>query len=602
MDKKRPDLSIALIGSPNTGKTTIFNGLTGMRCHTGNWNGKTAAPTQGSFSMNHQTYLVTDLPGIYSPDSFSWIEKKPFHMFLMILSPACLEQNLCLLKKLLSLDYIKDNRLPVILCINFRDEAEKKGIEIDYQLLEDVLQIPVLSCCALSPRSFGQIRRIIRDANERHFNYDCLDFCPKQLFKETVRFTRPEHSPCQDITDRITLSPVPGVFLMFFLFLSLSWLTQTCASLPGSLLSNRLIWLETKLLAAMTAWNIPPWLISMIADGFYRSLSWLIFMMMVPLTVFLLLFTLLEDAGCLPRIAFHMDPAFRCCRCCTKQCMTTAMGFVCNAAGISQSASIDSPRERLIAILTNSFVPCSRQLPILLFMISLLFWSEPSITSLQTARTVPVFVSLVPALTLTLLILLSITASLFMSWLLSHTLLRGIPPSFVLELPPLRRPIVHKTILRSLRDLVLPALLRTLAWMLPTVSAVWLTAYFFPGFFCSVIRFLDPPGRLMGLNGSILFAFLMAFPTSEMVIPIILTTEAFPVSSLIAFHGWTRITIVCTMIFCLFHWPCLTTILRIKKETGSWKWTAVSILLPTLLGAGLCMLFSGISAVLPFLP
>lgn len=599
MDKKRPDLSIALIGSPNTGKTTIFNGLTGMHCHTGNWNGKTAVPSQGSFSMNRQTYLVTDLPGIYSSDSFSWIEKTPFHMFLLILSPVCLEQNLYLLKKLLSLDYIKDNRLPVILCINFRDEAEKKGIEIDYQLLEDVLQIPVLSCCALYPYSLSQIRQVIRDANERHFNYDCLDFCPKQLYKETVRFTRPEHDQCQDITDRITLNPVLGVFLMFFLFLSLSWLTLACASLPKNLLSASLMWVETKLLAAMAAWNTPPWLISMIVDGFYHSFSWLISMMMVPLTVFLLLFALLEDAGCLPRIAFHMDPAFRCCRCCTKQCMTTAMGFVCNAAGIRQSAAIDSPRERLIAILTNSFVPCSKQLPILLFMISLLFWSEPSITSL---RTVPVFVSLVPALTLTLLILLSITFSLFMSWLLSHTLLRGTPPSFVLELPPLRCPNIHKTVLRSLQDQVLPALLRTLAIMVPVVSAVWLTAYFFPDLFCSVICFLESPGHLMGLNGNILFAFLAAFPASEMVIPIILTTEAFPVPSLIAFHGWSRTTIVCTMIFCLFHWPCLTTILRIKKETGSWKWTAVSILLPTLSGAGLCMLFSAISAVLPFLP
>lgn len=393
---------------------------------------------------------------------------------------------------------------------------------------------------------------------------------------------------------------------MFSVLLSLCWLTLACASLPGSLIYSHLMRLEPRILSFITSWNVPPWISFLIVRGFYRSFSWLISMMLLPLTVFLLLFAVLEDAGCLPRIAFHMDSAYRRCMCCTKQCLTTAMGFVCNAAGISQSALIESPRERLIAILTNSFVPCSRQLPVLLYLTTLLFWSEsepaPSINTLQNAAPFPPFASLTPALTLTILILFSITASLFVSWLLSHTLLQGPGSSFTLELPPLRCPIVHKTLLRALREQVLPALIRSMAIMFPTVSAVWLTAYFFPGIFLSFICFLDLPARLMGLNGIILFAFLLAFPAHEMVIPIILTAESFSVPYLSASFGWTHTTMICTMIFCLFHWPCLNAVRCIKKETGSWKWTAVSVLLPTMFGAGLCILFSGVCAALPFLP
>ena len=283
---------------------------------------------------------------------------------------------------------------------------------------------------------------------------------------------------------------------------------------------------------------------------------------------------------------------------CHGLCLQCCRNFPISAYGV--------PRERLIAILTNSFVPCSRQLPVLLYLTTLLFWSEsepaPSINTLQNAAPFPPFASLAPALTLTILILFSITASLFVSWLLSHTLLQGPGSSFTLELPPLRCPIVHKTLLRALREQVLPALSRSMAIMFPTVSAVWLTAYFFPGIFLSFICFLDLPARLMGLNGIILFAFLLAFPAHEMVIPIILTAESFSVPYLSASFGWTHTTMICTMIFCLFHWPCLNAVRCIKKETGSWKWTAVSVLLPTMFGAGLCILFSGVCAALPFLP
>ena len=601
-----PFTSIILLGNPNTGKTTIFNGLTGLHCHTGNWPGSTVSQTQGSFTMDHHLYLASDLPSPWLSALCSSMAEDKYDLLILTCSAACLEPDLYLLKHLLTPESVKDKNLPIILCINFRDEAEKKGIEIDYKLLEDVLQIPVISCCALYSRSLNQIRQVIKDTAGQHFNYDCLDFCPKQLFKETVRLTHSQHSHSQNITDQITLHPILGTILMFSVLLSLCWLTLACASLPGSLIYSHLMRLEPRILSFITSWNIPPWISFLIVRGFYRSFSWLISMMLLPLTVFLLLFTVLEDAGCLPRIAFHMDSAYRRCMCCTKQCLTTAMGFVCNAAGISQSALMESPRERLIAILTNSFVPCSRQLPVLLYLTTLLFWSEsepaPSINTLQNAAPFPPFASLAPALTLTILILFSITASLFVSWLLSHTLLQGPGSSFTLELPPLRCPIVHKTLLRALREQVLPALSRSMAIMFPTVSAVWLTAYFFPGIFLSFICFLDLPARLMGLNGIILFAFLLAFPAHEMVIPIILTAESFSVPYLSASFGWTHTTMICTMIFCLFHWPCLNAVRCIKKETGSWKWTAVSVLLPTMFGAGLCILFSGVCAALPFLP
>ena len=572
---------------------------------------------------------------------------------MIVCDATCLERGLHLLKQIVSLDYIKDHKTPLILCINLCDEAGKKGIEIDFDLLRDVLQIPVVCGCARCAGSLGVIRETIKDACEAHYSYDCLDFDPKQLAAETVRYTRPNYRRREELIDRIATGPVTGGLIMFFLLLGVFWLTLTGANVPSKMLWNGLFWLEGHLAAAMAAAHAPTWLISALIYGVYRVLAWVVSVMLPPMAIFFPLFTLLEDLGYLPRIAFNMDRAFKRCRACGKQCLTTAMGFGCNAVGVIGCRIIDSPRERLIAILTNAFVPCNGRLPTLFMMITLIFMSTSSVALESAAGSTgagnaaaaawkdlpfslsPGAVSLLSALLLTLVILLGIAATLAASWFLSHTLLKGMPSSFTLELPPYRRPQIGKVILRSIFDRTLFVLGRAAAVAAPAGLIIWLLANVLyvgpesgwfamspqistlpgteitaltasglldaPSLLTLITGFFDPLGRLMGLDGVILAAFILGFPANEIVVPIILMTylqngylmemtSSSALAGLLAGQGWTRITVLCMMIFCLFHWPCSTTVLTIRKETGSWKWAAVSILLPTAVGIGLCIL------------
>jgi len=313
------------------------------------------------------------------------------------------------------------------------------------------------------------------------------------------------------------------------------------------------------------------------------------------MAIFFPLFTLLEDLGYLPRVAFNMDRAFMRCRACGKQCLTMAMGFGCNAAGVIGCRIIDSPRERMVAILTNSLVPCNGRFPTLVTMITLFFVAGSQATGAG---------SLLAALLMTAAILLGIAATLGCSWLLSHTLLKGVPSSFTLELPPYRRPQFGKVIVRSIFDRTLFVLGRAVAIAAPAGLIIWILANIHLGsqsLLASFTGFLDPLGRLMGMDGVILAAFLLGFPANEIVIPIILMAylqtghlvemnDSSALLNLLISQGWTWKTGLCMMLFCLFHWPCSTTCLTIKKETGSLKWTAVAILLPTLLGFLLCVL------------
>lgn len=321
------------------------------------------------------------------------------------------------------------------------------------------------------------------------------------------------------------------------------------------------------------------------------------------MAIFFPLFTLLEDLGYLPRVAFNMDHAFQKCKACGKQCLTMAMGLGCNAAGVVGCRIIDSPRERLIAILTNSMVPCNGRFPTLITLITLFF-----VAGLGGG----LFASFTSALLLTAVILLGILATLASSWLLSHTLLKGMPSSFTLELPPYRKPQIGKVIVRSIFDRTLFVLGRAVAVAAPAGLLIWILAnlqWNGQSLLLTLTGFFDPLGRLMGLDGVILAAFILGFPANEIVLPIILMSylqtghlvemgDSMALGTLLTSHGWTWQTGVCMLIFCLFHWPCSTTCLTIKKETGSWKWTAVAIALPTLLGMGLCILISGMFKLL----
>lgn len=598
---------IALAGNPNVGKSTIFNGLTGLHQHTGNWTGKTVASAQGTFQAGGETYLLVDLPGTYSLSAHSeeeeiardYICSGEAHMTIVVCDATCLERGLHLLKQILDLDYIRDNGVPVLLCVNLCDEARKKGIETDFELLQDVLQIPVVPCCARCSKELDQLRAAVHEAYGQVFHYSCLDFSPKRLAEETVRYTKTNYRRREEVIDRIVTGKVSGALIMILLLMGVFWLTMAGANYPADLLWKGLFFLEGQLAKAMAYLGISQIVIDVLVYGVYRVLAWVIAVMLPPMAIFFPLFTLLEDLGYLPRVAFNMDRSFQRCKACGKQCLTMAMGLGCNAAGVVGCRIIDSPRERLIAILTNSLIPCNGRFPTLFAMITLFF-----LAGAHGAMGG----SLLSALILTGTILLGVAATLGSSWLLSHTLLKGVPSSFTLELPPYRRPQFSKVIVRSIFDRTLFVLGRAVAVAAPAGLVIWLLANINTGG-QSLLLWLtsgfDPLGRLMGLDGVILVAFILGFPANEIVIPIILMAylqtghlvemnDSTALLALLTSHGWTWKTALSMLIFCLFHWPCSTTCLTIKKETGSWKWTAVAFLLPTLLGITLCILVTAI--------
>lgn len=598
---------IALAGNPNVGKSTIFNGLTGMHQHTGNWPGKTVASARGEFQVGEETYELVDLPGTYSLAAHSEEEEiaRDFicsgeaQLTIVVCDATCLERGLHLLKQILALEYVKDNGVPVILCVNLCDEAGKKGIEIDFELLQDVLQLPVVSCCARCSKELTVLKDAIHETYGHALNYSCLDFSPKRLAEEVVRYTKVNYRKREDTIDRIVTGRVTGGLVMILMLLAVFWLTMAGANYPADLLWDGLFWLESRIANGLAYIGAPQMMIDVLVYGIYRVLAWVVAVMLPPMAIFFPLFTLLEDLGYLPRVAFNMDRSFKRCKACGKQCLTMAMGFGCNAAGVIGCRIIDSPRERMIAILTNAMVPCNGRFPTLFTMITLFFLAgvHGSVTG-----------SILSALILTGVILLGVAATLGASWLLSHTLLKGVPSSFTLELPPYRRPQIGKVVVRSIFDRTLFVLGRAVAIAAPAGLIIWILANINVGgqsILLYLTSFFDPFGRLMGLDGVILVAFILGFPANEIVIPIILMAylqtghlvemnDSSALLQLLVSQGWTWKTAVSMLIFCLFHWPCSTTCLTIRKETGSWRWTAVAFLMPTILGIGLCIAVTAI--------
>ncbi len=650
-------ITVALAGNPNVGKSTIFNGLTGLKQHTGNWSGVTVAPAAGTMKEDGQEYLLVDLPGTYSLAARSR-EEETARDFLsggnadeivVVCDATCLERGLRLLKQILETDCVREQGVPLILCVNLCDEARRKGIRIDFELLQDVLQFPVVSCCARSADDLQLLKQAIRESAGTACCYDCLDFSPKQLARETVRCTRVDYRRREELADRIVTGRFTGSLLMILLLLGVFWLTMAGANVPSDLLWNLFFSLEPRLAAALTWLGAPEILVNLLVYGAYRVLAWVVSVMLPPMAIFFPLFTLLEDLGYLPRVAFNMDRAFMRCRACGKQCLTMAMGLGCNAAGVVGCRIIDSPRERLIAILTNSMVPCNGRFPTLISLITLFFLAgkrtrsaallsaaqtqsaavstsgtqaASSLTSAQAAGAAisgtpwsSFAGSLASALLLTALILLGVAATMFCSWLLSHTLLKGVPSSFTLELPPYRRPQIGKVIVRSIFDRTLFVLGRAAAVAAPAGVLIWLLANLSFGgqsLLALITGALDPFARLLGLDGVILAAFILGFPANEIVLPIILMaylqtgtliemTDSAALFTILTAHGWTAKTALCMMIFCLFHWPCSTTCLTIRRETGSWKWTALAAALPTVTGILLCAGINLAGAVLAWL-
>lgn len=606
---------IALAGNPNVGKSTVFNALTSLHQHTGNWPGKTVASARGAFTYLGDTYTLVDLPGTYSLLASS-VEEEITRDYLcsgqadatlVVADATCLERNLNLLLQIL------DRTAPVILCVNLLDEAKKKGISVNLQALSQALGIPVVGTAARGKEGLEELQAALRQAvlapKPAQPTPQNPPLQPEELLERARAIAAqavevPEDANRRDrMWDRILTSRATGIPAMLLLLALVFWLTIAGANVPSALLSQFLFSLQQPLADLLSGWGAPLWLQGALVDGVYRTAAWVVSVMLPPMAIFFPLFTLLEDAGYLPRVAFNLDHHFRRAGAHGRQSLTMCMGFGCNACGVMGCRIIDSPRERLIAILTNSFVPCNGRFPTLIALLTMFFAFSGGIAG-----------SFLTAFLLLGTIVLAVAATLLASRLLSKTLLRGEPSAFSLELPPYRRPQIGQVIVRSVLDRTLFVLGRALVVAAPAGLVIWIMANVQLGDMPLLQRcaaFLDPLGTLMGLDGMILLAFVLGFPANEIVLPILLMgylstgslTEYASLSALrdiLVANGWTWQTALCAVLFTLFHFPCGTTCLTIRRETGSLKWTLVAILLPLIAGILLCTMVHFLLSLMPF--
>lgn len=690
-------LRIALCGNPNVGKSTVFNALTGLRQHTGNWAGKTVDTARGQVRGAEADWTLTDLPGAYSllsgsPEEMVASDCLTFeaqNAVIVVCDATCLERNL-------NLALQAAEACPrMVLCINMMDEARARGMEVNAALLEQLLGLPAVGISARNRQGLNELKRRVEEAAQGRSSASpsllrypgeveqARDVIEAQIKKAvpaiasagTARFaalralagddgflshllseaaeaerdalrqvvqaqkstleragffkerlvgavisegyraagelcrrvvSRPAQSAAdrrQLRIDRLLASRLFGIPLMLALLGLVLYLTLSGANVPSAWLSETLGGFEPKLAAFLTGLGAPAWLVEPLVSGVYRVTSWVISVMLPPMAIFFPLFTLLEDLGFLPRVAFNLDRCFQRCHACGKQALCMCMGLGCNAVGVMGCRIIQSPRERLIAILTNALMPCNGRFPTLIALISMFF------VFVQGPA-----VSLAGAAILLMFIVLCVGVTLGCSRLLSATLLKGMPSAFALELPPFRRPKVGQVLIRSVLDRTMFVLGRAATVAAPAGLVIWLLANLRVGD-TQVLRLLadalEPAGRFLGMDGVILLAFILGFPANEIVLPIMLMTylcqgtlvEAQGLDSLRALlvaNGWTLKTAACVALFSLFHWPCSTTTLTVYKETRSLKWTAVAVLLPTLAGAALCALTAGTGRLLGF--
>ena len=696
------DIIVALAGNPNTGKSTVFNSLTGLNQHTGNWTGKTVTTAQGNYKYRDENFILVDLPGTYSLLSNS-IEEEVARDFICFGNPnatvvvtdaTCLERNLNLVLQILEMTD------KVVVCVNLMDEAKRKKIRIDLKRLSELLGVPVIGTSARSGEGLEELmdavykvshneittkpiriqydddientiqyieektkKSVDNKINSRWVSLKLIDGdmsiidsinkyigidlsnitnnetklglaevsstplsevlstsndlaygdlrdrivssivkLAENISHQVVNSQRQKHNELDRKIDNILTSKAFGIPTMIALLGIIFWITIVGANVPSDAIAYVLFGIEDKLTYLFTTYNLPNWLHGALVLGVYRTLAWVVSVMLPPMAIFFPLFTLLEDLGYLPRIAFNLDNFFKKACAHGKQALTMCMGFGCNAAGVIGCRIIDSPRERLIAIITNFFVPCNGRFPILI-----------AVTTIFIAGAVSgPMQSVIATLSITLVIILGVIMTLLVSKILSKTILKGLPSSFTLELPPYRKPQVGRIIVRSIFDRTIFVLGRAVIVAAPAGLIIWLMANVNISGISLLDHsagFLQPFANLLGMDGYILMAFILGLPANEIVMPIIIMSymatgtmielenlEA--LRSLLISNGWTWLTAINVMLFCLMHFPCATTLLTIKKETKSWKWTFVSFLVPTIAGITLTFTFTQIVRLL----
>lgn len=653
---------ILLVGNPNVGKSTVFNKLTGENQHTGNWIGKTVDLAKGYFKYKDEEYEIYDLPGTYSLNTHSKEEEvtrdaiyyEDYDLIVLIVEASALERNLNLVLQILE---VNSN---IVLCCNLMDEAKKQGISIDKEKLSQDLGIDVVLTSARKNEGIEELLESIynqsqvKSNNQFKITYsseieDGISLISERLknTKLNKRFIAIKLLTNKDVLevdnekinnivklvqndlkskglniediisygyqdiqkkiigecfkqenkrnklfniDKLLTNRVTGIFIMILLLMLIFFITIVLSNYPSDLLFFCFSKVEEVLLNLFLFLKVPDVITSVLIFGIFRTLSFVVSVMLPPMAIFFPMFSLLEDLGYLPRVAFNMDGIFEKCGACGKQSLTMMMGFGCNAVGVTSSRIIDSKRERLVAILTNNFVPCNGRFPMLITLIGMLLIGRNS--------------TILEVLILTLFIGLSVLITFLVSLILSKTILKGERSSFTLELPNYRKPNVIKVIVRSFKDKTLNILKRAVLVCIPAGFIIWILSNIMIGnssILIHISNFLNSIGKLLGMDGTILSAFILGFPANEIVIPIMAMIymnqgvmsdgyQVIELYNLFVNNGWSFITLICTCIFTLFHFPCSTTVLTIYHETKSKIWTFLSFLLPTICGVILCFI------------
>lgn len=587
MKQQLQKLTVALAGNPNVGKSTLFNFMTGLRQHTGNWPGKTVEVATGQ--LVHREYEITlvDLPGTYALSGGSddekiaglYISSGSADCTVVVCDGSSLERSLILALQILNMTE------RVVICVNLMDEAKKKGVLINKELLEKTLGAPVVLTSARDKKSHRLLSDTICKIATAPPNH-------RETFNDPIAQAGEIAQRCTTISqtgklnwqrkiDALLVSKSFGIPVMLLLLFLILWITIWGANYPSELLGT-LFDRGYFLLLSVTGW-MPVWLRGFLIDGMYATAARVLSVMLPPMAIFFPLFTVLEDVGYLPRMAFLLDGPM--CRCggCGKQALTLCMGLGCNAVGVTGCRIIDSPRERMNAILTNSMVPCNGRFPTLILLASLFLggvWASLGVAGC---------------------VVLGVFGAMAASGVLSKTVCKHAQSVFLMEIPPFRKPRFGQILIRSVLDRTLHISLRALKVAAPAGGVLWLLGN--TPAFGKIVAFLDPIGGLFGMNGAILLAFLFCLPANELFVPVVLMAVTGVASlqsiqlvdtNILLSSGWTWQTAVCTMIFTLFHWPCATTIMTVYRETHSKKQTAAAILLPTAVGLLICFALNAV--------